>query len=97
MAQLKLPWKFNHGFKYNYARDTWLTQSCKCPTLEFALDHILMLMTHSFGSSSVLCIESSKNPLILSPPFQCSHYITLSLKKNHYSSLLIVPFLKEKY
>ena len=81
MAHLKLPWKFNHGFKFNYARDTWLTQSCKCPTLDFALDHILMLMTHSFGGSSVLHIESAKNLFVFSTPLQCSHYITLLLKK----------------
>ena len=58
MAQLKVPWKFIHGFKYNYSMDTWLTQSCKCPILDFPLDHILMFMKGSFESSCVLHMES---------------------------------------
>ena len=79
MAQLKVLWKFIYGFKYGYFRDTWLNQSCQCPTLDFALHHILMFMSGIFGLSSVLCIESLKGlfpfPLFL----HCSHTHTLSL------------------
>ena len=76
MAQLKLPWKFSHGFNYKYAKDAWLTQSCKCLTLDFALDHILMFMRGSFERSSVLHMESVKIPFIFSSP---PPVLTLSL------------------
>ena len=84
MAQFKFPWKFNHRFKYNYARDTWFTQSCKCPTLHFALDPILLFMQGSFGCSTVLHMESIKILFPFPLPLQGSHSISLCRsKRNH--------------